>query len=684
MPAASAPGSGAPSSFGKSDASITVQIAWRASARRAAHSRKRFYVSAGTQGLIAAFAQGDTTTYQGFTLAPNAAATTASPATCGALTNTSYTCTLYFDLAPGSYTGTLTTYDAAQSGTTGTPAANGSEKSAVALSIATQSVRVEANAANAFAFTLHAIVEAFQSTPQYIGVPAAPASSPPTLSTTFDALDGDNYLVDSVDPDSTTTFYSGPQPGGPFSAISFAVSEIDGSTCNEPVPCTTLAPSAPSAVTDTGTEGVSFSYTGEGASGDGTAANPPYYGLIALADTTGYDGATSPASPASGPYAATAFVVPFFGFVNTASENAAAVDATHVSFTSSSQSATLDAVQYHLPDNSTGYTATLNSCTTSLGGAPIVAVSAPTALDYGASFSLTPGSGSGACTVTLSDGVAADNVTIDVTNDASGAVGVTVPSPCPTLIPDARGARRRSDADSCAPAATPSPNPNPTGTYVPPQLVQYNTGVGTVSLPNDVTAGNTLVLMIENFDQQSSQFPTMYGNFSLFPAAEDQFTSVYLEDVTSSGTLTPFALGGPTDLGGTTYWIGEFSGSSSAAITSANSAIDGNGGATVTVVPNATDGLLLVGAEGGDNSSIAGYRQFTEDTGMGSEIQVELAQSPTTDTTDPVTLAFGNNADSESAIQIAPAAFSGMQNAARRSSFGSALLRRHRLRLRAR
>jgi hypothetical protein len=678
--ATSAPGSGAPASFAKSDATVTLRISSRTSAKRAAHGRKRLYVSPATQGLIATFAGASTTTSQGFTLAPDVSATTASPATCGAITNTSYSCTLHFDLPPASYTATLTTYDSAQSGTSGTPVASSGESAPVALSSDTEPVTVAANTANAFAFTLHAIVDAFQSTPQYIGVPAAPASPAPSLSTTFSALDGDGYLVDSVDPDSTTTFFSGMQPSGPFSAISFAVSEIDGNTCNAS-PCTTLASSSPTAVSDTATEAVSFSYTGQGVSGDGTASNPPYYGLIALADPAGYDGTTSAASPPSGPYAATAFVVPFFGFVNTSLGDAAAVDAADVAFTSSTQSVTLDAVQYHLPDASTGYTATLDGCTAG-SGAAIATVSAPTALAYGASFVLTAGSASGSCTVVLSDGLPADDVTIDVTNTAAGATGVTVPSPCPTLTPDAKHPRHRSDSGPC----TPIPS------YVPPQLVQYNTGIGTVSLPNPVTAGDTLVLTISNFEQSTSEFPTTYGNFTEFPAAEDAFTTFYLQDVTTSGTLTPFALGGPTDLGGTTYWIGEFSGSSSAAIASVNSAINGQGGPSVTIVPNAPEGLLLVSSEGGENASLSGYQQFTVDSpaftegsGGGSELQVELATSPTTDTTDSVTVLFaGPYADSESAIQIAPAAFTGTQGALRRRAIDPAVLRRHLVRLRMR
>jgi hypothetical protein len=49
--------------------------------------------------------------------------------------------------------------------------------------------------------------------------------------------------------------------------------------------------------------------------------------------------------------------------------------------------------------------------------------------------------------------------------------------------------------------------------------VQSNTGIDTVSLPNNVTAGDTLVLAIENASMQSSDFLKSYGGFSVFSAA---------------------------------------------------------------------------------------------------------------------------------------------------------------------
>jgi hypothetical protein len=651
-------GGGAPTTQnGKTRASLTIVIGPRKSSKSAnvkhvsASGRKRDYVAPTTQGIIAEFVGSDSTsdvTYQGYTLAANAVASSTSPASCGAVGDDgSFTCTLSFVLAPNiTYATTLTAYDVAQSGTGATPATGSN-----ALSTATQNLTISASTANAFAFTLSGIVEGFTVSPQYVGVGGSSSGTG-----IFQALDADGNPIDQYD--SSTAYAYGSQPSGPFSAASFAVVAGDeDEACAaqatakkrarkrrqavDASPCLTTTSTA---VTDPTSESVSYAYNGDGYGGDGTSNNPPYYGEITLTAPTSYAGFNSNGSAAS------LFIVPLFGVVDQNSPYA--TGPASVSF-APGQSITGFATQFHPPSiapaDGSGYSVDASSC----GSIATVGPSSYTA-GIGISFTIAAGSAGGTCTLTLSDNgtsAGADTATITVTNTAT--------------------------------TSSPSPSPSPTASDVPVALVQSNTGINTVSLPNDVTAGDTLVLAIENFGQESNAFPTSYGNFNVFPAAEDESTSVYLEDVTSSGPLASFGLGGATATGGTTYWIGEFSHSSSAAITSANSAINGVGGETVTITPNAPEGLILVAAENGSNSVPNNYQQFTEATGSGSQIQVDLAEVPTTDTTDPVTFDFGTNADSESAIQVAPAAFSGTQGMVRRRAIDPTALRRHASRLRA-
>ena len=194
-------------------------------------------------------------------------------------------------------------------------------------------MNVMANQSNNFSFTLHGIVEAFDTEPQYIGVPASPSPSASPLTTTFHALDGDFYLIDAVD--ASTSFFTGSQPSGPFSAASFPVTANDENTCAT-APCVSLASPAP-AIADPTTEGIAFAYNGGGASGDGSTANPPYYGLIGATGPSGYAGNVS-ATVGETAYAATAYVVPFFAIVDQSTKNAAATDASDVSFTTPSDS----------------------------------------------------------------------------------------------------------------------------------------------------------------------------------------------------------------------------------------------------------------------------------------------------------------------------------------------------------
>ena len=114
-----------PAGVAKNATRLTFTIPNHSNSKRyAIGSRKPKYVSPSTAGVFATVTSttmaSPTPQYQGYSLAPNTTATTANPVTCGAQSDTGYTCTLYGNLAPDSYTITLVATDAAESGNTGT------------------------------------------------------------------------------------------------------------------------------------------------------------------------------------------------------------------------------------------------------------------------------------------------------------------------------------------------------------------------------------------------------------------------------------------------------------------------------------------------------------------------------------------------------------------------------------
>jgi hypothetical protein len=446
---------------GKTRASISIVIrASKASTsakvkRATAGTRKRDYVAPTTQGIIAEFAGSDSAsdiTYQGYTLAANATESSTSPASCGATADDgSFTCTLYFALAPNiTYATTLTAYDAAQSGTSPQPATGSS-----ALSTATQNETISANSSNTFTFTLSGIVEGFSITPQYVGVAGTGGSG--TLTGLFQALDADNNPIDVYD--GSTAFVYGPQPdpsaspatpGGPFIAASFPVVASDeNEACVQAAPTSrrrahqrAAVDGAPCltttsmAVTDPANETVSYTYNGEGYSGDGTTTNPPYYGEITLTPPTNYGGNVSNGNAAS------LFIVPFFGFVDQTSSYESGTAA--VTFTDSGQSINGYGTQYSppsgAPTDGSGYTVDASTC---ISDGVVSSVSTPAYTPgVGISFSITSGDVAASCSITLSDNgtnAGADTATISVTNTVpSDAQTLTVPSPGATHTPDAR------------------------------------------------------------------------------------------------------------------------------------------------------------------------------------------------------------------------------------------------------
>jgi len=190
------------------------------------------------------------------------------------------------------------------------------------------------------------------------------------------------------------------------------------------------------AVTGPATETVSYSYNGAGYGGDGSAANPPYYGEITLTPPANYGGNVSNGAAAS------IFIVPLFGLVDQASPYESGYAS--VTFTESGQEITGFATQYNpptgAPADGSGYTVDASTC---ISDGVVASVGMPTYTPgVGISFAITSGGVAGSCTIDLSDNgtsAGADAATISVTNNVpSDAQTLTVPSPGATHTPDAR------------------------------------------------------------------------------------------------------------------------------------------------------------------------------------------------------------------------------------------------------
>jgi hypothetical protein len=431
--------------------SITLTVA-ASSARGKAVVRKRAYVSGATQGVFATFVAqtAGTTTTQGYTLAPGVTATTASPASCTAPsaapalkrrhasgTGSSYTCTLYFTLVPGdTYTTTLTSYDNAQTGTT--LAAGGN-----ALSTDTESVPVLANMANTFAFRLQALVAAFDVAPQYVGVLNG---SETTLTSTFTALDADDFVIDALD-DSTNFAYTNVSTAGspvfetdatPNPAFTgFPVVALDEGFCDSLATTTPCTSSSAPPVASPASEAASFAYSGVGdagvpASGETNEA-APYYAVIALGEPAGYGGFTS-ATIANTNYAAATYLVPFNVVFSTNTNTTDGSGNPEYVLTGPTQSVSGYTSQFHPPTGAaspavTGTNQTI-STTCGSGGTAADSSAGPIATitqqlwDYGVEFSISPTTYYGTCTVTFTDvpgspgSAGSDTRTITITSSA--------------------------------------------------------------------------------------------------------------------------------------------------------------------------------------------------------------------------------------------------------------------------
>jgi hypothetical protein len=194
-------------------------------------------------------------------------------------------------------------------------------------------------------------------------------------------------------------------------------------------------------ITNPGSQGVAYAYSGAGSPGDGSTVQP-YYGVVTVAEPSGYTGFTSASlgSPAVA-YAGAMYVVPLFGLVDHTSPYADATSNATVDFTldGTTESITGYAAQYAQPTNATGgYTADASSCANQ--GSPLVTVSSPSPNPgYGASFTITAGTSAGSCTITVGDG-AGDTASIAV-NVTSSSTTTTVPTPGPTYSPNVKKRR---------------------------------------------------------------------------------------------------------------------------------------------------------------------------------------------------------------------------------------------------
>ena len=380
-------------SASKATTKLVLTLPNRKGAKRyALGGRKPKYVSPSTAGLIATVTGGalaaNTTSYQGYNLAEGIAASTDSPATCTGTPGdgASYTCTLYFDLVPSAdqYSVTLTAYDAAESGTTGTPGSSDN-----ALSTDTESFTVAANTANTESFVLQGIVRGFFATRQYHGIPNTAKS---TQSVTFLPLDADGNPITGTE---GLAYYN----GSTFvENASFAPSVTDEHCLA--TPCYTLDGSA-AAVTSGATDTFTVDYNGESDPGvpqpgptapsAAPAAAPPGFGMVNLSAPQGYVGYSSYGS------AATEYLEPFFPAVDQNSPYQSG--AASVSFTQPGQPIAGYGIQANMNSGSAGYFVDDSDCSKNATYADIADVSnqgpntiAGYSVVFGTTFSITAGS----------------------------------------------------------------------------------------------------------------------------------------------------------------------------------------------------------------------------------------------------------------------------------------------------
>jgi len=546
-------------------------------------------------------------------------------------------CTLSFPLYAGTYSINVKVYDQNEDGVSpgaGSPASPAGNE----LSVDTESETVVLGDDNAFTnFLLHAVVASFTTTgAQYTGATGGTALTNAAPAQYFNALDADGYNVDNFG--NATTYANGP----------LAVTETElGDTTGCESACTTATNShgtspsgAPAAIDALADLTLTLGYTGFGGPGAGVKAS--IGGAAPASGSQGpYEGEITAVAPGGGAASAGTFVVPLF-----ASPTTVGITDNAVHYLWAAQAAPPTGA------SSSSYSATTTTC------AGIATIGTGTYhAGYGEVYPITP-IANGSCTVTLSDGATpADTVNVPVIVGTPGS-SLSIPCPQQTFAPTGSSVVRRH-ADQAGDV---------------PTLVQYAIGAQQATLPNPVTAGNTLVVIIGD----NPGGPNLPSQYNIFDAATDDFGFVYTSDVTESGSIGTLSSG---DNCNTAMWIGEFAGTSSASIQSANAGAGGTSTATTaSIVPNAANGLVITSFVSDDTVAAAkssGYSEyFSYSTGAdpdgppNSSLDVQLANAATTDTTDPVSNTFAGVAEPSGhaeIFQIPPSSFEGSGAHVRRS-----------------
>jgi len=629
------PGAGSTSgSRAKATLRLTIPVYTpSARKRRTATVRRPAYISPSTLGAIL--------TATSTTTAADNASYGYDLSTAGVCTGgdgTPIVCTLSFPLFAGTYSIHVAAYDHNEDGTTagaGSPAAPAGN----VLSQDTETETVVLGANNQFTnFLLHAVVASFATAaPQPIGATGGSPLPSPTPVRYFNALDADGNNVDAYG--NATTYANGP----------FAVNVQDlGDISGCANPCTTAtnthgtSPSGTPATIDALADlMLAIAYDGGGGPGAGVknwrhgGAPPtgqgPYEGRVTAAGPT-------PATSAS------INVVPLFAYpTSLAITNG-------IGYVWAAQAAPPVGANANTGSYSAYFTTPGTSMCTATGGQPIATLGSGTYYPgYGEVFPVTAGV-NGTCTLTLSDGGSpADTVSVAVT---IGTPSSTVSVPCPqgTFPPTGSSVKRRSITPAVSGGSV--------------QLVQYALGVSQATLPNPVTAGNTLVVIIGD----NPGTPNLPAAYTLFTNATDNFGYAYTRDVTTSGSIGALSSG---DGCNTAMWIAEFSGSTSAAIRSANAGAGATSTATTpSITPDAAGGLVITSFVGDDSAAATASSGYTEyfahapapsSSGVPlTSLDVQLANAPTSNTTTPVSNTFGGAADPNGhaeIFQIAPASF---------------------------
>lgn len=639
-PAPKVPGTPAPASGHR--ATVTLKLTIPARSRNArvsrAGERRPAYISPATLGAIltATSTSGnaaDDESY-GYDLS------TAGVCTGG--DGSPLVCTLSFPLYADTYSINVKAYDANEDGVSpgaGSPAAPAGNE----LSVDTESETVVLGDNNFFTnFLLHAVVNAFTvlGRANFGATGGTPFPSPlPTAQ--FAALDADSFNVDAYG--NTTTYAN-----GPFTA---SVTQL-GDTTNCATACVAGTndkgnTGASTATVDQASDELfTISYTGGGGPGSGVkswtpgtapSGQPPYSGSVVVTGPHGSGSAT---------------VLPLFSWPLSLTITNGAVNYVWAAQAAPPTGANPSTGSY------TAYFGTPGTTTCMSNFQTVATVGAGTYYPgYGEVFPVTPGV-NGPCTLTLSDGgTPADTVNVSMTVGTPGGT-VTVPCPQGTYAPTGASRVRRLAVSRAA-------------TGPAPALVQYAVGAAQAILPNPVTAGNTLVVIIGDVPAEGAPSSSSYsGTFSEFGGADSGDIFVYTSDVPTSQNIGALLSNDTLNGCAAVMWVGEFSGTSSTVIQEANANSGGTSSATTpSIVTNALNGLVITSDVTQDTTAATASAGYAEYFVYGaapyptsppySSLDVQLATTPTTDDTASTSNTFGGAAaeGDTDIFQIPPTTF---------------------------